>query len=323
MKVDFLNIFKTLKESTVSGISGVKVLDSGLPGLVLGITIQTHGNEPSGLAVADFLLNNFDLESKLQRGKVLFVMNNIEAAEKYMEALRVTDDEKRASAKLLSRFCDINMNRLPADFMNMNSSTSEIIRVQKLLPIWSEFSVALDIHSTSQESEGMIISSGTTPPFDLIKGFPISKVITNIDKVQMGKPAMAFYGKANDTRSIAIEAGQHENDSSFERAIECARTLLTNLGMIEGATPQNHSEFDIYTVTNSVMFPDSSYKLLKVIPSFEPIHQGQILAQGDGGDIIAQQDGHALFGPATTTVQHLDEEVLFITDPVQKVYMNQ
>ena len=58
----FRGIFDRLTTSTSNGVHGVMAINSGNPGPVLGITACTHGNEPSGLAVFDYLLNDIHIE---------------------------------------------------------------------------------------------------------------------------------------------------------------------------------------------------------------------------------------------------------------------
>ena len=69
--------FNFIKKSSYQGVNGVWKIQSGKPGPVLGITLHTHGNEPSGLAVLSHFREKFPLERHLKNGAVVFALNNI------------------------------------------------------------------------------------------------------------------------------------------------------------------------------------------------------------------------------------------------------
>ncbi|HYD93545.1 MAG TPA: succinylglutamate desuccinylase/aspartoacylase family protein [Candidatus Paceibacterota bacterium] len=306
---DLERIVEELAAKTHEGVAGVVHLDSGVPGPTVGITVATHGNEPAGLAAAQFLLAP---ETKLLKGSVYLVLNNIEAARAYLKA--TTDEEKRRA-----RFIDINLNRLPQSLFEREGETRyEMLRAQELLLIWSRFEIALDIHSTSQDSDPMLIGLGERLPAELIDGFPIQKVITGIDTVMRDRSAADFYGTSErPCRSFGIECGGHEHSESYDRAVVCVRSLLQNLQMLAGTPESTTISHDEYAVFTSIYFPNESYELTKVFENFEPIKAGTILARGNGADILAPEDGHVLFAPKTTKPTHLTEEVLFLTKPVR------
>src|SRR3989344_8257828 len=213
--------FDFLKSSEFESVKGVLCINSGNPGPMLGITVSTHGNEPSGLAALWYLRNEFKLTDNLLRGSVFLVLNNVRATERYFAACATQDD----AAKKTARFCDHNMNRLPENSLILKGDTRyEILRVQELRPVWERFEVAFDIHSTQMPSDPMIIACGGLQE-DLIKGFPVSILITNIEKVQVEKPAVSFYGVEGRIKTLAIEAGSHDNPSSFAGSIACTLTL--------------------------------------------------------------------------------------------------
>ncbi len=176
--------------SVCDGVPGVMRISSGRAGPIVGVTVCSHGNEPSGLAAVDYLLNTLKLPVNLLRGEVYLVVNNLQAA---LES---------------KRFVSVDMNRLPADTPTRdNDPASEVRRSRELLPIWKKFDVGLDIHSTSQDAPPMIISLGPMFHAELVRGFPIEIVISNIDRVQRGKPAPAFYGIARRRRPSASRQG--------------------------------------------------------------------------------------------------------------------
>ena len=310
---ELFEAFNKIKNSTHEGINGVFKFDSGNPGPVLGVTIQTHGNEPSGLATLWYFLNVEPIENLLKNGAVFFVINNIKATEKYFSAKN--DDERR-----LARFVEVNFNRLPKDVMARKVENNyEVGRAQELKNIWSKFDVGMDIHSTTQESEPMIIAINKFEK-DLVKGFPISIVISNIENIQIGVPPTIFYGGDKNISILAIESGSHEKQSSFVTAITCMLNLMQNIKMTsEEVSIEQKQEYLLYEVVGSLVFPNSSYVLSKIYPMFGNITKGEILANGDNGPLHAPLSGCTIFGPKQEKPDSIAEEVLFFTKPVKKL----
>jgi hypothetical protein len=314
--------FSFIRNSSFLEVPGVIVFDSGIPGPCLGITIQTHGNEPSGLAA----LRHFRQENlvrSLLKGSVVFVLNNIDAAKRYFETFSITDVAVLTRAKLETRFClpdGVNMNRLPANTLELLSDARpEIVRAQKLAPIWKKFDVGLDIHTTKSPMAPIVIAIGTVGE-NLYRGFPIDVIYRNIENVQKNKPAVAFYGQPGITPVFGIEAGLHEEESSFGTAIVCVLGLLQNLGMLAGESSATKRLYAEYFINNSVFFPDKSYKLSKKFEPYEIISAGQILAEGDGAPITAKSDGHVILPPpGREPTAALSDEVMFLSMPVRMV----
>ncbi|OGG81032.1 hypothetical protein A3H77_00355 [Candidatus Kaiserbacteria bacterium RIFCSPLOWO2_02_FULL_56_11] len=289
-------------------------VDSRRPGSVLGISACTHGNEPSGLAVFEFLLKEKHIEKELLCGSLYLVVNNIRATEKFFSA--VNEEEIRKS-----RYCDVNMNRLPKDTLELeNDARYEVVRARKVYPIWERFTVGLDVHSTLDPSEPMIISRGGGFHPELVRGFPIQTLISNIDKIQLGAPAFAFYGGLeSNTQVFAIEAGQHTDPESFGRAVACATALLQNLGMLSGTSAERRVDYREYHINDSIIFPNSSFDFVKSFKSYDEIRKGELLARNaNGEEIHAPFDGHLIMPTSRRgDKKDISEEVAFLSRPVK------
>ncbi len=305
--VSFANIMK----KTYLGVNGVAIFDSGKHGPTLGITICTHGNEPSGLAVYQHLIDS-NIQSMLLSGRIITCLNNPHATKDFFAA--TTEEEKRKA-----RFSECNMNRLPLDVATNTSDVRyEAVRTRELLQVWQEFDVAIDIHSTTQETTPMIIVCDSVPT-ELLRNFPIAVVISNIHNVQIGQPAIALYGKPKaGTPVFGIESGQHTNQSSFNCAIACIQALLQNSKMMN---PQLNEllpkmlDMTEYYIDGSLVVPNESYSLTRVFTTYEFIEKGTELALGNQGAITMPRDGHVLFGPNSTTIHDISGEVLFFSRP--------
>lgn len=310
---DLQETFEFLSSSEYRGVKGVFKLDSGRQGPTIGITICTHGNEPSGLAPVWHMRNSEFLRDKLERGAIIFAINNLEAAQRGFDAHSF---EERLSARQI----DFNMNRMPEDALQrVNDMQSEMKRLRELRPIYAEFDIALDVHSTSTDSRPMILEIANMD-WKLISGFPIQDVITNISVEQIGLPIGCFYGKVpGQAKVFEIESGHHERQESFQRTLECFYHLLRNCGLVSCFQDAQAIERNEYRTNGTIFFPDSSYELKKLYSDFEEIKRGQILATGNGPDILAPEDGHAMLAPHRLKPVFLAEEVLFLSAPVRKI----
>lgn len=308
-KRDQQRVFNQLVSSEFEGVRGVIYLKGEKSGPVVGITICTHGNEPAGLAAADFLLTHFENHS-LESGELYLVLNNIEATRSYVSA---SSEEEKAKA----RYVDINLNRLPENvFENRDETRYEILRARELMPIWKRFTIGLDIHSTSQDAEPMLISIGESLRLEHIHGFPIQKLITNIDAVMKDYGVSEFFGDGTG-EAYGIECGGHEVETSFSRAILCTKKLLQNLEMLPQDSTLSSQTFEEYIVRDAIFFPNDSYVLTRIFKNFEEVPAGTVLAQGSEGDIAVRVKSHTLFAPNTVRPIHKGEEILFLTEPMR------
>lgn len=312
-KKSLIEEFNFLKESMFLGVKGVTKIDSGKIGPVFGLTICTHGNELAGLAAVYYLRNKYNLNKKLLKGSILIVVNNLNATQKALKA-------KNEISRLNSRYIDLNFNRLPKNLIKINNDNRyEIGRAKELLPIWNMFDVALDIHSTTQNNPPMIIASNNLD-FNLIKNFPIKKIITNIIKIQIGVPAFNFYGGKKKIQTIEIEAGQHEKSSSYIVAIKCILSLLEKKQMIKFKKKVFKTKvFEEYYVYNSIIFPDKQCKLSRVFTDFEVVKKGEVLAKIKSKVIKTNEDSCILMAPKGKKCMKYGEETIFLSKLPNKI----
>lgn len=311
-KKEFKRHFDRIRKDTYRGVPGVWRVDSGVKGPVLGITIHTHGNEPSGLAILAHFSENDRLVRMLKRGSVIFVLNNIKATERYLRAR--TKDEKKAS-----RFKDVNMNRLPRDLKQRKKDTRyEIRRARELLPIWKLFDAAIDVHSMSQKSKPFIIAIGTLPK-KLVHGFPIQTIVSNIQDVMRDRSAITFYGNGR-IPSLGVETGSHEQRESFVCGVRCITALLQNMNMTDKSTSfprkRNYTHYRLYA---PLWLHTKDAELARPYRNYERVRKGEVLALDGKRRITATKNGHVILPPVGTKPKHLGEETLFLSEPVKTI----
>jgi predicted deacylase len=325
--------FQQLRVANHEGVSGVLRIDSGRPGPQVGITACTHGNEPSGLAAIWHLLGEGDLRLRLRRGSVLLMLNNLEAAQRYFAhpefaTLRSQDAGSKAlTSEWLEktfgdfRSVDHNMNRLPPDHWTDCSKAYEFARVEQLRPIFTRFDTALDIHSTTQPMQPIIVAvKGDW----MAAGLPISTVIDGFVKVQIGRPVSWYYGAADATGPmVAVETGTHAELGALRLAIECAEAFLQATGVVDGgAGAPDVPAYEVNEVLARIEVPSASYELVRVFHAWDTLNAGEVIAIGPGAPVRCPCDGRVLFPPAGRTMsnQRAREEVMFICAPPRVVY---
>lgn len=302
---DYLEVFSWLKSGTYNNVQGVRILVGAQKGPNLGITIMTHGNEPSGLAAASFVKNYFK-QNSLKKGRIILAINNIKAGEKYLNASSYED-------RCACRFLEVNMNRLPED-LPKDDNRYEVQRARELLPIWQQFDVGIDIHSTLLESDPMIIQRQKSDSLYTSR-FPIKNVLTNIYDVQIGLPAAGFYGNSN-SYAFSIESGQHESSEGPERVISCIKSLLNDLDM--ASFPQTTPiKQEVYKVVSSIVIPEYGYNFIKTIPCFTEVKKGTVIATNNKSQKISLDDNYiSLFAPPAGPIPYTTEEAMFLAKKV-------
>lgn len=314
---DIFDSYGELRGSTSKGVPGIVRWESGVPGPNVAITAVTHGNEPSGFAPY-WYLRNIAPHVRPARGTLTFTANNLEGADRFFSA---TDQE----TKRRSRVVDVNMNRIPEDFLDLNASTQyEVRRARELYAELLSVDMALDIHSTAQDSDPMILQiKGSVD--HLTAGLPIPVSIDDIAAVQVGIPFCSTYGGIErEIPVFEIEAGSHEHADSYRLAIRAALVFLLNSGIVDDPAGELRAlkvpelVRRHYAVVDSVILPDESYELSGDYPMFSKITQGEVLATGNGAPVLSPLDGHAIFAPGKRKPVNFKEEALFLTLPVEE-----
>lgn len=300
-------VFEQVSAQTLEGIPGVIRIDGAEPGPSLGILAMTHGNEPAGLAAFYALLADGALARQLQKGTVYLILNNTAAGRKYF------DEATDLSFTAHYRFIDQDMNRMPAPVDGrLPGSSSELDRVNQLLPLYRQFDAVLDLHSTSAASAPMLIEIDSSRAPLQVPGIEV--LIRNILPHLVGK---ALVSLCESARGYVIECGSHEEPSSLLIAQEGVWRMLEAMGMVS-AESHAPSPLTIYTIYRAVIFPNESYSLERMLESFELLPAGTLLAQGDGEPIRVERDSWVIMPPPRLKPVHPGSEFLYLSTREQQ-----
>ena len=318
---DLENTFKYLCSQSYKGVRGVLYIRGKQKGKTAVISILTHGNEINSLAAAWYLLKGKKHVQNHLNGKIIITLNNIEAGKKYFNA-------SNKKEKLSSREKDVDMNRLPKNVLKLKSPHRpyEIRRVQELYSIWKEADAGLDLHGTDLPSCPMIIDiKGEKHILNkLSDAFPVQNRLTGISKVQAGQPVGSFIGGIKrNIPVIEIETGLNEDPQGIRNAVRYTATFLAKMGLLETTIhfKEKISFQNIYKAISSIIFPNTSYHLVKKIEALEIIKKGQIIAEGNAQPIINKYKSYALFPPVELRCKNqkrITEEELFLATKKSK-----
>ena len=325
-------VFEDLIKNSYKGIPGVTYVQGNTRSASFAVLmIFTHGNEPGGLAAASALLDDHDVRDRLT-GNVMITVNNIEAGSKYFLA-------KTAEEKSACRGVDMNMNRIPEDILDRKSGSNEpyeIRRLLQLMPLLRDASLGLDIHSLGQPGNPMIIDTkGKKLVLDeLSDSMDVETRITNIIAHMKGYSVGCLVGGlkkgagikhenlTHEVPAIALEVGPHEEPTAMDFARKLTLSTLLGAGYLDGERTENTTTQRTYQTIDSFKFPSMAYQFVRPHNEFGFIRKGEVIAKGDGDDIVAEQDCHTLFGIAPTGLKltneaHLPDERMFLALPPQ------
>lgn len=302
-------IFEHWQNSSWEGIPGIRLITGAEPGPSIGILAMTHGNEPAGLAA---LATLWEHRAQLRAGRVFLILSNLAAARRYFQEA----NDLRFTAPF--RFVDQDMNRIPA---HLDQNSSEMQRVSELLPVFQQLDRVLDLHSTSAPSPPMLIEMDALQPPLQVAGVPI--LIRNILPHLRGRALISLCERAVGD---VIECGSHEEPQALQIAQKSAWQLLAQHKLLNTRACVSAQALQIYSVYRSVIFPNASYRLKRILHSFEPLTAGSLLAEGDGPDVNVEIDSIVIMAPQRLQPIHPGSEFFYLAtgpEPLTGLSANQ
>ncbi len=302
--------------SDVAGVKGAMRFGDG-EGRTMVLSCCTHGNEPCGLAAAWFLLEHPEVASRI-RGTAIVTVNNLEGARRYFRA-------KTPAERRRTRLVDRDMNRLPEDVPPPPDAPAyEHRRLGELLPLFRHGDLGLDLHSFARPAPLMTIDvKGPDKELRVLAdALPSAVRITHVTPVQDGVPLGWFVGGPGTPVPVGeVECGTHEEPRARVVAIESTLAALCHWGFLDLPHRRIESPIETYRVQGLVRFPDLSYTLTRAHESLGRIAKGEVLAVGDGPDIVAERAARTLFGREPqryTKSAKIAHEILWLTSPPRR-----
>jgi len=269
-----------------SGVPGVHVFDSGIPGPRVLVQALTHGNEICGAIALNWLLLQISRgEFKPLCGHLTLAFANLEAFARFNPA-----------DPYPSRMVDEDYNRVWADAtLDGPGNSVELRRARLLRPFVDEADFLLDIHSMSDPCRPLMVcgkieknaafARALGQPADLLidTGHPAG--LRMIDRGGFGDPA-------SPKKALLVECGQHWEAGAEQVAIDTLARFLGLTGLAPAAWVQAHARVALPSaqrlvrVTQAVVARSAAFRFL-----MPPVGLGVIEKAGTP----FAQDGEHLF----------------------------
>lgn len=224
--------FEDLKQALsevfeASNEDAVLTLDSGNPGPTVSLVALTHGNEVTGIATAQRVLEGIRKEQLRQRNGVLqIVLANF-------EILRDADGFDD-----LVRFRFEDMNRIWA---KNGSGEHEYQAKERVRPYIERSDHVIDLHSTNRASTsiGILMGADATGIEAMRRHLDTPYVLLDAEKFLNGMSLVEYHHRSRGSGlSLVIEAGQHFDFSTIDTNVENTINLLKHLDILEGDAHQ-------------------------------------------------------------------------------------
>lgn len=238
------------------GIHWVRVIDSWKPWKRIGILALTHGNEPVGLQLFEFLQDELKVQELLQAGQLILVVVNPLAYQHQQ------------------RFIDHNMNRIST--MPYQDESYEFERFEVLKPLLQKMDVVIDVHSFSSSDDQVVIC-------DLENRKQCEEIfeaeVILLDKLQESW-SLIGYSHRHGGVAYGIECGQHQDP----RGYAYGKREICNLLCYYGLLPmQYRSERKAPAISYQFKMPikpcTQDFHFTQEFRGFTPLAPGELFAK--------------------------------------------
>ena len=267
-----------------------------------------HGNEPAGTRALELMFKMLEVEpitnpSFSFKGRLLGLRGN----------LRAIQAGKRYLEKDLNRQWTVeNVNRImAADLTDLIAEDLEIRELLELINLeiadyQPEKIVLLDLHTTT--AFGGIFTVVTDAPESLKIGVELhAPVIRGLLKGVKGT-SLHYFTQENigiPTVAVCFESGQHNEQLSINRAIAAITNCMRTIGCVRAEDVENqHDQLLIefskglpkvsqLIMTHAIGETDE-FVMRSGYKNFQPVQQGEVVADDKKGGIKIVKDGHLL-----------------------------
>lgn len=252
------------------GVPWAWTLESGRPGLHVGIVALVHGGEAAG---AHALVRLLDLRIRPVRGSLTLLFANPEAASRH---------DPRAPHR--ARFLDRDLNRLwdpgaPA------GEGAEAGRRRELLALVASMDVVLDIHTAGLDTPPLLFCGPGAQGIELGRHMVSAELLVH-DPPRADGMRLVDFVRARGGIGLLLEAGRHDDPKSADVALACALELLTALAMLDADTaallPGPRRAPAILEVSHEVCVEEGPFVPAAGIRHLVPVARAGTLVARDG-----------------------------------------
>jgi len=281
-----------------------------LPGPLVVALGGLHGNEPAGVKALSEMFGMLEREPSANpdfvfKGTLVGLVGHLHAYQAGKRYL-TSDLNRHWTAANLERIRSVPVEQLAAEDLEMAELLYNIqLAVKKHQP---ETLVILDLHTTSAEGGIFCIPMNEGDSLDLAKEL-YAPVVLGLNDGLEGTLLQAaadhvFHLDAwpKQVRGVAFEAGQHNDPLSVSRAIAAIVHCLRAAGCIRADDVESRHEEVLRSHTRHLpqvthlrhvhhIGLNEGFKMRPGYANFQPIHEGEHLADDVHGPILSPCDG--------------------------------
>ncbi len=247
-----------------------------------------HGNEPAGTHALVRVVEQLRDGTALVRGDLLALAGNLKAL------------------KAGKRFLDEDLNRRFSS-RPANADVAEDRERTELLDALDDAfakargpAVLLDLHTTSGKGAPFGVFADTMMSRNFARRFPVPLVL-GLEE-QLAGTLVDFVGLKGHV-AVGFEGGQHDDPKSIDQLAAIVWLALAYLGIVERNVSAERRILEraakdaprILEVTyRHQVAPSDGFLMLPGFSSFQPIEQGQVIAEDVRGDVAPPQGGYLL-----------------------------
>jgi Succinylglutamate desuccinylase / Aspartoacylase family len=273
-------------------------LRGAAPGPTLVAVGSIHGNEPAGSIALAKIVERLEREQLLVRGDLLALVGNLPALE---AGARFIDED------LNRRWSGERIERVSRGELVESAEDAE--RKKLIDAIFRGFReargpvVLVDLHSTSGDGKPFAVFADTMRSRGFARRFPVPLVL-GLEE-QLEGTLVDYIGLLGHV-AVGFEGGQHEDPRSVDNL---ASVVWIALGELQMVVPRradvNGARTRLARATGGIpgilevtyrhaISREDAFRMRPGYRSFEPIVQGQVIADDVDGEVAVPSDGFLL-----------------------------
>lgn len=261
-----------------------------------------HGNEPAGIKALENLFRILQGREGSYSGTLVGVMCNLRA---YNEGVRFVDEDMN---RIWFPSIIDKIRRCPEEELE----SSERLEIKKILEIidrdipaeYDDPVIFIDLHSFSAHGSMFAITARQQLQTEILSSMHIP-MIFGIEEALRGTAIKYFQDRGYV--SIAFEGGNHQNELTIKNNLAAMILLISRVGSLPKSKIPQYEKYEQHLSRHSEQLPSQvelvyqhiiengdEFEMRPGYKNFQPVKEGEWLANDRNGQIRAQCDGYIL-----------------------------